>query len=105
MCGGYCAIGTFPAYSAMCIFQSNFAVSNIIMVKIVIIIFHLITFVLAGELIKTPKKNRYFITGRGCGVSTKIKYLNYFPEQLDNHECSFIDAKVVSNHPTIELKV
>ena len=47
---------------------------------------------------------RYFITGRGCGISTKIKYLNYFPEQLDNHECSFIDSKVVSNHPTIELK-
>ena len=61
------------------------------MVQVVLIaIFHFITFVLAGELIETHVKNRYFITGRGCGISTKIKYLNYFPEQLDNHDCSFV---------------
>ena len=71
------------------------------MVKlVVIIIFYLISFLLAGELIETTVKNRYFITGRGCGISTKIKYLNYFPEQLDNHDCSFVEANVVSNHPT-----
>ena len=75
------------------------------MVKlVVIIIFYLISFLLAGELIETTVKNRYFITGRGCGISTKIKYLNYFPEQLDNHGCSFVEANVVSNHPTIKLK-
>lgn len=75
------------------------------MVQVVLIaIFHFITFVLAGELIETPVKNRYFITGRGCGVATKIRYLNYFPEHFDNHECSFIEAKVVGNHPYIPLK-
>ena len=75
------------------------------MVQVVLIaIFHFITFVLAGELIETPVKNRYFITGRGCGILTKIKYLNYFPEQLDNHDCSFVEANVVSNHPTIKLE-
>ena len=45
----------------------------------------------SAELIERP--NGYFITGRGCGASTKIKYLNYIPMNLENFECTFIQLK------------
>ena len=31
--------------------------------------------------------------GRGCGGSTKIRYLTYVPKDLDKHECSLIDLE------------
>ena len=48
--------------------------------------------ILAGELVKPPNgdPNEYFITGRGCGGSSQIRYLNYIPDDLSNHECTFI---------------
>ena len=48
-----------------------------------LIFFCLISEVFMGELVKPPGGNGWFITGRGCGVSTKIKYLTYIPEDLD----------------------
>ena len=53
----------------------------------------LISEVFTGELVKTPDGNGLFITGRGCGGSTKIRYLTYIPENLDKHECTFINWK------------
>ena len=37
-------------------------------------------------------ENGWFIPGRGCGVSTKIKYRNYLPQDIDNekHSCTFV---------------
>ena len=55
--------------------------------------FWLITEVFTGELVKPPDGNGLFITGRGCGGSTKIRYLTYIPEDLDKHECTFINLK------------
>ena len=52
--------------------------------------FCLINEVFMGELVKTPDGNGWFITGRGCGGSTKIRYLTYVPKDLDKHECSLI---------------
>ena len=51
----------------------------------------------AGELIK--KDNGYFITGRGCGTNTPLKYMNYIPENLDEYECSFINLKADISPP------
>ena len=53
----------------------------------------IISKVFAGDLVETPDGNGLFITGRGCGGSTKIRYLNYVPEDLDKHECTFINLK------------
>ena len=55
--------------------------------------------ILAGELVKPPNgdPNEYFITGRGCGVSSPIRYLNYIPDDLSNHECTFISLKKISS--------
>ena len=55
--------------------------------------FCLFSEIFAGNLVKTPNGNGLFITGRGCGGSTKIRYLNYVPENLDKHECTFINLK------------
>ena len=44
-----------------------------------------------SKVVKTPN-NDLFITGRGCGVETPIKYLNYFPTTLNGFECSFIQT-------------
>ena len=56
-----------------------------------VVYFCLLSEIFAGNLVKTPDGNGLFITGRGCGVSTKIKYLTYIPEDLDQHECTFIN--------------
>ena len=53
----------------------------------------LISEVFTGELVKTPDGNGLFITGRGCGGSTKIRYLTYIPKDLDKHECTFINLE------------
>ena len=47
------------------------------------------------DLIKLP--NGYFITGRGCGIITPIKYLKSIPEKIEDFECSFIESEVFSN--------
>ena len=59
----------------------------------VVVYFCLFSEIFAGNLVETPDGNGLFITGRGCGGSTKIRYLNYVPENLDKHECSFINLK------------
>ena len=33
------------------------------------------------------------ITGRGCGLTTPLKYLKEIPQNLDDHKCSFIPPK------------
>ena len=43
------------------------------------------------NVVKTPNSD-LFITGRGCGIETPIKYLNYFPTTLNGFECSFIQT-------------
>ena len=55
--------------------------------------------VMSGQLINTPDGLGQFITGRGCGVTTPIKYLNYIPENLDKFECSFVHAQENLNPP------
>ena len=42
--------------------------------------------------------NDLFITGRGCGIETPIKYLNYFPSTLNEFECSFIQINQTKSH-------
>ena len=51
------------------------------------------------DLIKLP--NGYFITGRGCGIITPIRYLKSIPEKLEDFECSFIELVIFSN-PVLE---
>ena len=56
------------------------------------------------EVIKRPDgSDGLFITGRGCGASTAFKYLNYIPEDLKGHECSFIDLEQPLNVPQSKL--
>ena len=44
-----------------------------------------------AKLIK--RDEGYFITGRGCGLSTPMRYLKGIPQNLEDHECSFIPKK------------
>ena len=48
---------------------------------------HLIT----AKLIK--RDEGHFITGRGCGLSTPMRYLKEIPQNLEDYECSFIPIK------------
>ena len=36
------------------------------------------------------KKDFSYITGKGCGVKTPIKYLSTIPKNIEDHECSII---------------
>ena len=37
------------------------------------------------------RTNGYFITGRGCGVTNPIRYLNHLPKNIEEYQCSFIE--------------
>ena len=49
------------------------------------------SFVETSELIE--RENGYFITGKGCGVDTPLKYLNYIPDVLEDFPCTFINME------------
>ena len=73
---------------------------------IFVIILHLplfLEFVQSAQLVQRP--NGYFITGRGCGTTTALKYLNYLPKTLEEHQCSFINLnRMVPIKGSIHLK-
>ena len=47
--------------------------------------------VVSADIVKRP--NGYFITGRGCGTTNPIRYLNAMPKDIENYECSFIELQ------------
>ena len=49
--------------------------------------------ILCVEVIQSPDKNNQFITGRGCGISNTIKYLNYVPENVEDFACTFVQME------------
>ena len=49
------------------------------------------------NVVKTPNSD-LFITGRGCGIETPIKYLNYFPSTLNEFECSFVQTNQTKSY-------
>ena len=49
--------------------------------------------ILCVEVIQSPDKNNQFITGRGCGISNTIKYLNYVPENIEDFACTFVQME------------
>ena len=53
------------------------------------------------NLIERP--SGYFITGRGCGTTNPIRYLNSIPKNLQKHECSFIYLQ--KSAPSAEARV
>ena len=61
------------------------------MTRIIIWLVLFIAFVETSELIE--RENGYFITGKGCGVDTPLKYLNYVPEKLVDFPCTFINME------------
>ena len=63
-----------------------------IFLKYSIIFSTLVIFVYGGaHLVKRDKG--YYITGRGCGLLTPLKYMKEVPENLDDNTCSFIPFK------------
>ena len=49
--------------------------------------------ILCVEVIQSPDKNNQFITGRGCGISNTIKYINHVPENLEDFACTFVQME------------
>ena len=58
------------------------------MLLFISILFLIQTAAVSADIVKRP--NGYFITGRGCGVTNPIRYLNSMPKDIKNYECSFI---------------
>ena len=55
---------------------------------------HLIILVLVQTIESVEiveRTNGYFITGRGCGVTNPIRYLNHLPKNIEEYQCSFIE--------------
>ena len=66
------------------------------MILRIIVLIHLslfLEFVQSALLVERP--NGFFITGRGCGTTTALKYLNYLPKKLEEHQCSFINLNAM----------
>ena len=63
------------------------------MITIICLILSFASKLKSGQLVDNPEGPGQFITGRGCGVTTQIKHLNYIPENLDDFECSFVNVQ------------
>ena len=76
--------------------------------RIIIWLVLYLTFVENSELIE--RDNGYFITGKGCGVDTPLKYLNYIPDVLEDFPCTFINMEnsvpliITEDHKSIIYK-
>ena len=64
------------------------------------------TFLVISETLK-QRDGFWYITGRGCGITTPIKYLSEIPEDIENYGCSIIRPKVqhIGNVSEFEEKV
>ena len=51
------------------------------------------TFLVISETLK-QRDGFWYITGRGCGITTPIKYLSEIPEDIENYGCSIIRPMV-----------
>ena len=58
---------------------------------VAIILFVQLQSIKSQNLIETS--NGYFITGRGCGITNPIRYLNSMPKNIEDYECSFIELQ------------
>ena len=47
-----------------------------------------------AELVKR-NDDRYYITGKGCGLTNTIHHLQELPKNIENNECSVISLKKV----------
>ena len=63
---------------------------NFNMIAIFCLMLSIASEVKSGQLVDNPEGPGQFITGRGCGVTTPIKHLNYIPENLNDFKCSFV---------------
>ena len=70
------------------------------MAKCAILLVFYIAIALAGKLTKSPNGDYYVITGKGCGISTPLKYMALIPENPEAHECVIIQnyEYVAQNH-------
>ena len=62
------------------------------------ILFLIQTAVVSADIVKRP--NGYFITGRGCGVTNPIRYLNHLPKNIEEYQCSFIEFE--NSRPSVK---
>ena len=69
------------------------------MITIICLILSFASKAKSGQLVDNPEGPGQFITGRGCGVTTPIKHLNYIPENLDDFQCSFVNVQETSYPP------
>ena len=53
------------------------------------IILFLLQTIESAEIVERP--HGYFITGRGCGTTNPIRYLNSVPKNIEEYQCSFIE--------------
>ena len=57
-----------------------------------------LTLALAGKVTKLPNGN-YAITGKGCGISTPLRYMSVIPENPEAFECIIIqNSEKVTKH-------
>ena len=67
------------------------------MVKLTLVLILLIFGSEAKQPIERP--NGLWYPGRSCGIATEIKYLNEFPKDTSDLECTFVWTKKVTKSP------
>ena len=72
-------------------FKSVCILYSIMKVQLLILVLYLVLQVFGGKLIQ--RENGIWYTGKGCGSTTQIKYLNDVPEDTQDLECTFIPKK------------
>ena len=57
----------------------------------------------AGETGTLKQRDGYhYITGKGCGISTPIKYLEEIPENIEGMSCTIIRPKKLTKSQDLE---
>ena len=59
-----------------------------------VILFLALSGCFGGQLKK--RENMWYITGKGCGISTELKYMESIPENVEKLSCVIIQPKIIN---------
>ena len=64
--------------------------------KVILVLLLALSGCFGGQLKK--RENMWYITGKGCGISTELKYTDKIPENVENLSCVIIQPKIIDQN-------
>ena len=64
--------------------------------KVILVLLLALSGCFGGQLKK--RENMWYITGKGCGISTELKYMDKIPENVEKLSCVIIQPKIIDQN-------